>query len=145
MRSILPENQGYIRHVTIPDPAAGAVFTYTQPVAVRWRVISLCAHFVTDANPANRQISLDFRLGTDIILRAGINDLITDSLTLDISWNPGGGGVVNAANTAKMGVLPSTFLFNNEMIIFATVQNIQIGDQFSEIHLLVEEWMESLV
>ena len=141
----IPADQGRVRVVVVPDPAAAGDFTYTQPICTRWRLISVGFEFQTSGTAANRLVQLDIMMGTEVLIRSGLRGPIIASRTIQVSYF----GVVGYAEVqdfrSMTGSLPEKMLLNNEMVIRTVTTNIQVGDQFSHIRILVEEWIEPLV
>lgn len=130
----------FYRPVTITNPAAGAEFIIQPPGGAFWRVVGLAFRLVTDANVADRNVNLSLNDQTDTYTecRSGVDQAA--SLTGRYSAFPGaspGGFAITLVNIA----LPEggALLQPGHRLTSRTV-NIQVGDQYSLIRALVQEF-----
>ena len=63
------------------DPAANTEFSETVPAGKMWRIQSIRATLVTDANVANRQVSITLTDGTNTFFKSSSTSVQAASLT----------------------------------------------------------------
>ena len=135
------EGPGTLRSITGTDPAANVSISETVPTGARWRVHALAVTLVTDANVANREVSITFDDGTTVyaVAAAGANQ----AASLTRRYTAARGGVRGAAATAaEISIaLPDLWLPAGHRIKTVTT-NFQAGDNFGAPQLLVEEHLE---
>lgn len=144
MAEMIPDDQGRICVIKVVDPAGGGEFIHVQPARLRWRVISLKALFTADANAANRFFNLDLMVGGAVVLRMPVREEATAGQVWTINWFTGAFYTPDTLSLNEAGLMPEKLLVNNEMMITSFTDGIQVGDQWSQIYLMVEEWMEPL-
>lgn len=142
--------EGVVRSIDLGDPAAGSDYTaQTVPVNRTWKLRGFNGTLVTDANAANRKVIMEVRDGSDVLVGGaanrpiqqasvtaeyhgfmvgqisdGTNTAITDEVDQFIGWSP------------TFDHIPEAF----DVLIETT--NIQVGDDWGDGQLLVEEWIE---
>jgi len=144
MAEMIPDQHGDIRLVTISNPAAGAEIVITQDARVRWEIKSLMYTFVTDGTVANRESEVIFTVGAVEWLRLMPRGKQLASLTDIYSWYPGSKGVKGDAATVQGHILPGNLRFNNQVVISTDTVAMAAGDQYSNVRMIVEEWIEPL-
>jgi len=144
MAEMISDSQGAIRVITVANPVVGNDFTHTMDARVRWRVISVKCHLVCDGNAGNRNVCLEVALGTDLLMKFHLVDHLLQNETWDITWAGSPLSGMSTASRTSGGCLPEKLLLNNEMTIRSATQAIKAGDQFTQIFILVEEWIEPL-
>lgn len=140
----VPDTQGRIAVTSVTSPAAGAEVSAALPARTRWRLISVRTQLVTDLLAADRRIRIQVLSGTTVLWEAENRAVITAGLTRVICASPG-----QIYNTGGEGItvgipIPDNLLLNNEMTIRTQTANIQVGDQYSAVVILAEEWVEPL-
>ena len=136
---------GFTRAVAVAQPAAGTNFTATCPTNAHWKINSVSFLVVTDANAANRVLSIVIDDGTSAFWTAvsGTTQTATQSTVYAI-----GPGASPRAFTPATGALRQYIELPIGLEIFeggrirSAITNIQVGDQVSGIVLGVEEWIE---
>ena len=132
---------GAVRVISVSDPAAGAEWTHTVPAGVRWRFNSLHCRFVTSGTAATRRSHVEITDGTDRLMIAPPGR--TQAASLTHSYVAPHNFVTVDATT---GVNPYGIVFGLILLagwdIFSVTTNIQAGDQYSLIRLVVEEFPE---
>lgn len=126
--------------VVVANPAAGADWTQDVPAGEFWTLQSWRGRFQTDATVANRTIN--WRLERPA---PGLEDLVTFTATV---VQPAS-SIVIYQGTLGVGELPAVrngglqMMFPDAIVlepgtrISTVTQNIQAGDQWSEIHLAI--------
>lgn len=144
MAELIPSTQGRIRIVTVANPAVGADWTTTMPVRVRWELIAVRGQYVADANVANRDPALRIDSGATIMYEAPVDRQINAGETRRLSWGAGVGVISSGNGLVYNGSIPVGLMLNNAMKILTVTNQIQIGDQWSGVVLVVREWIEPL-
>ena len=129
--------------VSVPEPAAGADWSYTLPYAAR--LIAVTAQFAASATAANRWPALVGVAGPASIYAAYVymvGTAVTASTTAQLQGQPGmsvgapttiaGPVAITRYSYPPTGVLPA------DSIIESITFNIQAGDQWSDISLVLE-------
>lgn len=135
--------QGAIRSITGTDPAANVEIAETVPTGARWRLRSLRAQLVTDANAANREVALQVDDGTAVYFEAASGANQAASLTRQYTFAPQ--GVRGAAATAT-----STLVATSDLVLVAghrintATTNRQVTDNWGAPQYVVEEWLEAI-
>jgi hypothetical protein len=132
---------GALRSLTGTDPAANTEIQETVPTGARWRLISLRAALVTDANAANREVAITFDDGTTVYAEAHAGANQAASLTRQYAAARGGVRGAAATGTGILIAIPEIVLPAAHRINTATT-NRQAGDNWGAPQLLVEEWLE---
>lgn len=127
--------------LAVTSPAAGATQSVTVPGEYIYRVLAARLSITTDANAANRLVTLDYvdpRGVTYVQNGAGL--VLTANTTAQVfQWSRGRTVAEWAANTPVFVPLENVFLAPGWVVKF-NVANIQAGDQLSSIRLLVEQF-----
>lgn len=116
-------------------PAAGVAFSQTTPGRLGWTLIAVTFRFVTDANVADRAVTVDYDDGNGslfgsngfgAVVQAGTTELFAFQANIgQAAWNTQG--------QAFVPLLPVNFEGGQKLQINAT--NIQVGDQLDRIVL----------
>jgi len=124
----------------IPQPAAGAEFTITPVNAAGWLVRTLRVRFVADANVANRQLRLNFTNGTNIWGTVNGGNVAAAGATLVSHAHPGQNFATAATGKGPIDwPVDGVWLPQGHSIVSDT-ENIQAGDQYSQIVISVIEY-----
>jgi len=133
-----------LRNVTVADPAAGVNFTYTHPPKLVSVVRNLRMRFQHDLNAGNRNIVISLFEPGGLLMSSVY---FTAAVTLVDTWNyfllrsetdtaqgvfAFGGPYVSHAECPYFALLPG-------WQIRSQVQGLFVGDQISEIRLLLED------
>jgi hypothetical protein len=133
------EGPGHARTILVGNPAAGAEWTTTGDVLARWRPLAVIAQLVTSATAATREVALQFTAsGSKVAFNVAQTQLA--SLTSIYCWLASGGGGPAVAGTHVSACMGDAYLDASPAIGSQTT-NIQAGDQWSGITVLVEEWL----
>lgn len=142
---IVPDNQGNLRIITVAAPGAGVDWAFTQGVRVRWRILSVSAQFAADANSADRVCSFYGMVGGVLVFSFSVQHQIVTGETVQVTWSEITSTVGAVPGVNLGGYLGSMLYVNDQIILGVTTLNIQVGDQWSNIRIRVEEWIEPLV
>jgi len=128
------------RTIAIPSPNAGQDWTATIPAVARWRVKCLQAQLVTSAAAFNRvpHLVISDALGNSVFNFPAITNQVASTT---VQYSAGVGIVSVQFDNAVVWVLPyETHLLQGWKIGTLTTL-LQAGDQWSNIALIVEEWL----
>jgi hypothetical protein len=133
---------GAIRAITGTDPAPAVEITEAVPTGARWRVISLRATLVTDANVANRNAAFGYDDGATTLYLSQSDFAHTAGLS--IPYNVAGHGYRGAPSAGFDRVVgwPTPVLLAGQRLKTVT-SSMQVGDNWSAPQMLVEEWLEA--
>jgi hypothetical protein len=132
--------RGWAEVVRGDQPAAGASFSLTIAGVFAARLLALTYRLVTDANPANRAVTLDYDDGNgSLFAREGAGLVVTASTTQDFAGQHRRGVAEWAANTIVFHPVPAVILHQGQKLQL-NVANIQAGDQLSRIVLRLERF-----
>ncbi len=139
LRSSL-DGQGNLRSIAIPKPTVGTEWVDTVDTNARWRVLGARFDLTTDANVANRRVSIQYRDDSSTVFnRIHINVTQPASTTNTYSFIAGSPTLGNG-NADNLGYLP-TLILDQGFGILTNTDNLQVGDQFDNIQLYIEEWL----
>lgn len=123
------------------SPAAGANFALANSGLQDSRLLSVTFKLVTDANAANRYVSVDYNDGNGhLFVRNGIQGAVTAGTTALFSFNSH--RTVSEANANNEVFAPlQPALIQSTQSIGINIVNIQAGDQLSQIVMLWERYI----
>lgn len=129
----------YPNWFTVNDPAAGALATYVVPGEFAVRPVAAHSVLTTDANAANRVVTIDYLdAHGNVYLRNGAGLVVTASTTAQaFEWSTTRAVAEWATNTPVFAPLQPAILYPGFQIRFQ-VTNVQTGDQLSALRLIVE-------
>jgi hypothetical protein len=139
------EGPGRLREITVGNPAAGA--DWSIPIGPsaqrRWRVQSLNAQLLTSAVVANRipRLQLLDDAG-NLVWQSAPSQVIVASTTAQVSAGQGQATATTDTTTVNVVLPGSTFMAGSAAIRSSTL-NIQAADQWSNIFMEVEEWIDA--
>lgn len=132
--------RGWPRLVRIADPAAGAVVTHTVPGDRLQRVVIAHALLETSEAEVTRGPILRFNdPDGNAVGRFGPTGEVAKSSTQRTTWAAGLGYRAAANTDGAQCSIPDVFLVPGMQIVFG-VNNIDEGDQQSDVTLYLEEW-----
>ena len=144
-RQLTPvEGPGYPHTLTVTNPAAGADWGMTTVPLGRYLVRSVIATLTTSAAVANRVPTLEVlseslaviaRYPATVVQAAGSANLYV--------WSPAPTTPTTIASIA-VSPLPGELILRNPQQLQAVTLNLQAGDQWSNILILVEEWLDNV-
>lgn len=131
---------GFPELVKVPNPAAGATYTYTVTGEYAVRFVAVYCKFVADANAASREITVEYRDdGTQRFALSGINTTVTATNTAYYAFNAfQPAAVATVDSTALVPLMPILLMPTWSMKL--NVLNVQAGDQLSQIRLVIERF-----
>lgn len=144
MGEMIPDQQGRIVIHTITNPGAGVEFTVMLPVRVRWRVFMIYARFLPDANVITRSVRLVVGKGSVVYGRLNTTRNPVASINVNFTWYMAGHAYIPSGGNEGAGALPEKLLMNNMMTIKSSTTNLQVGDEWKDVTVMAEEWMEPL-
>ena len=139
-----------IKSYTVANPVAGADWSQAVPSGKRWLFLSARASFTASATSTSRTPLLVLEdASTNVLFTATLPAPVIASQTFVYSLTPGGGPsmtflvpTISNLYTATLG-FPSSVWLGPAMVIAAITINMQTGDQWSSIMLLVEEFSDT--
>ncbi len=137
------EGPGNVYAFVGPTPAAGSDIFFQQPVNTRWRVMSFLADLATSAVIANRQITVGVMSFAQRIWRAAAMQPVLALTIAEFS-----AAAIPPTQSPVAGVVTAAIPPDLVLIYgggFTTITaNLDIGDQWSAPHVLVEEWLDNV-
>lgn len=136
------DGQGTIAEYTPSNPAAGADFSFTTDAASRCRVQLVGFLLTTSGTAATREVTLIVDDGTTIMGQFPASATQTASLAVQYTGSAAPYAPNTNAGVALVPLPPSLVLRGNFRIRSSTA-NLQSGDQYSAIRLLLEAWVDA--
>jgi hypothetical protein len=127
--------------IDLTAPAAGANKAFVIPGEFRMRVVAAKAQLDTDANAANRLLSLDFigQRGTTYVRNAAPVLVAASTVAQVFQWSAQRD--VSEWNSGTPVFVPLQPLFLEPgMVVQFTVDSKQAGDALTALSLVVEKW-----
>ncbi len=123
------------------QPAAGANFAATNDSRFESRLLSVTFQLVTDANVANRFVSVDYEDGNGkLFCRCGIQGAVTAGTTARFAFSSQRTiSEANVNNDVFAALQPA--IVKGGQSVQINVANKQAGDQLSNIVLLFERYL----
>lgn len=142
---ILPmvEGPSILRSITGTNPAANTEISETVPTGARWRLLSLAAELVTDANAANRIPILLIDDGANIYFASDPAAVQAASTTRSYVGNTGGERLAAVGSLAQWTIPVEMILLVGHRISTLTT-NRQVGDNWGPPQILVQEWLDGV-
>lgn len=131
--------RGDIVTYTGSNPAANTEWSETVPTGTMWRILSIRAQLVTDANAANRRVGITITDGTNTVLKENAESVQAASLTHNYNIAPHGSRAV--ADVEHYIPLPAidNFWLPAGYVIASTTLSRQSGDDWGAPVFMVEE------
>lgn len=132
---------GLSNSVAVTTPGAGADWSVSVPTRARWRLENINAQLVTAAAPSNREavVVLDDGINVLATIPSGVTQVA--STTVQYSYFQGATRGAGAQSPHVITPLPFVLLGAGWRIRSSTV-GIQAADQWSNVRVNVEEWIE---
>lgn len=120
------------------SPAAGANFSLTNPGRPGWLLVGVLFRLVTDANAANRSVTVDYDDGNgSLYMSNGIQGVVTANTTALFAFDAHRDtSEANVNNQVFAPLYPAAFEPGTKLQI--NVLNKQAGDQLDRIMLVYE-------
>lgn len=133
-------DEGWVDYIDVTQPAAGANASYSIPGEYGVRVLAARATLTTDANAANRLLSLDFITPNSVTRVRNCAGVVWTANTSSQTfvWNQAWHVSEWATNTPVLMPVLGILLPPTWLVSF-TVDNKQAGDQLSALSLVVEK------
>lgn len=134
------DGRGYIYQANASEPAPGVAITITVPAGARWVVRSLYGELQTSAAAGNRQVIMEAIINTSVfqVPAPSVQPASTDSF---YTFAPIGGAGFGPV-TQQVGPSPFEIYFPAGSVLELRCPNMQAGDQFIQMQLIVEEWVD---
>jgi len=116
-----------------------------MPARTRWRLRSIQATLTTSVNAANRLPELTLTIGANELLRISASQIQLASTVFITGWMEGERALAIAGQTARVSPLPRGYLLNDEAVIAVVTSALDAADEWSDIVIVSEEWIEPLV
>lgn len=134
-------DRGWLRAFQGTDPAANVEISETVPANTRWALWSFFAALVTDANVANRTVTLIIDDGANVVWQQDASAAQAAGLTRQYEAFNFGAAADLVGSTFRLPapfpiVLPAGFR------IRTSTANRQAGDNWGAPLLVIEEWFE---
>lgn len=132
---------GFLESVTVANPAAGSDWTYTVAAGTRERIVSVTATLTTSATVANRIPVITITQGGNIVYQASPTAAQTATTALTYLFTSGLQPWTGAGGQIVVPLPPNLFLTGGNTISVTTTA-LQAGDQWSNIRISHELWMD---
>lgn len=131
-------DEAYVDFLDVASPAAGANKAVVVPGEFGFRVLAALATITTDANAANRLVSLDvINANSSTRLRNPVQATIPASQTnVKLVWNSAYTAAASITNGPQIAPVLDLLVPPAWSIQF-TVDNKQVGDQLASLSLIV--------
>jgi len=133
---------GALRVISGTTPAAGANISETVPTGARWELLAVHFLFTTSAAVANRVVALGFNNGGQVY-QYFMNQ---QNQAASLGWEYVFGQGLPALNAGSLLVAIAGLAVGNRLLAGDLIQTftaaIQAADQFSQVRLVVREWIE---
>ncbi len=131
-------DEAYVDFLDVTSPAAGANASVVVPGQFGYRVLAALATITTDANAANRLVSLDvINANASTRLRNPVAATIPASQTnVKLIWSAAYHAAASITNGPQIAPINELLVPASWSIQF-TVDNKQVGDQLSSLSLVV--------
>lgn len=141
--NLLPlDGAGAPRSITVSNPAAGSEWSQVVPTGARWKIVAVVAQLVTSAAVATRSVRLFLDDGANVFFATPAAATQAAGATVAYSYGDGAGGPITADAAFIEAPLPNDCYLLGGFRIRSKTANIDVGDQYSLITLLVQEWQE---
>jgi hypothetical protein len=138
------EGTGLALELNPSNPSAGTDWSYQVPTSTRMRIESIGAKLVTSSTAGARVVHVYVLSGGGRgAWSCAVQQSIPASTTAQFSAAPG--QFSSVVDTVSInGPLPSPMILTSSSTIGVSTSNIQAGDQWSNIVLLTEQWIDML-
>lgn len=136
------DGEGAIRSVQVANPAAGVDWTVPVPTGARWYPLSVQARLVTSAAVGNRVPVLSINDGVNFLWQNAQVPAQPASTNILYTWSQSAPNAAAAIIGAVGLNLVEAARMQQAWNIFTSTNGILAGDQWSQINLWLEEWIE---
>ncbi|GAH83661.1 unnamed protein product [marine sediment metagenome] len=144
MAEQIPDQQGRIAVVNVAGVAAGTDWNYVQEIRTRMWLKAVTATLITSVNIADRVPELVITQGGVEIIRITGSQLTAANTTFIYGWMEGERALAVTGQTSRVTALPRQLHLNNQAVISVTTVALDAVDQWVDIYLYFEEWIEPL-
>lgn len=135
--------RGFLRAITLTQPVAGVDWSTTVPTAARWRLRQVNAVLTTSGVVANRSPELQILFpGVVRVFSVNTGNAEPANSAQPWVWEPGFAGIFAQVNGVLWTDLNPDIWLPAGTTIRAVTTNLQVADQWSQIAMTVEEWIE---
>lgn len=135
------DGEGFVKSAQIGNPAAGADWSGAVPVGVRWRFQSITAQLVTSGVAGNRVVTLQVKdSGGNLMASIPPLNAQIAGQTVIYTWADSFPLTLSQGNA--LAPLPANMKVFQQWTVGVSTTNKDVGDQWSNISLNVQEWLE---
>lgn len=137
------EGPGWAHSIQVPNPLPQHVWTQFVPTNARWAVRSCFFNLTTDATAINRSIGLQLSSGGFLIYNGFSPSTVGPSVTVSYAgaqMTPH----VTSNPTALLVPLPPDVVLLSIGEISSAATPFGVGDQFTNIIIQIEEWLDNV-
>jgi hypothetical protein len=140
-RILAPEESvGMVNTLGVNAPAAGSDFQIQIPTNTRVRIMSVTAQLATNATAATRTAELLIKSGVTTVLRIPASATQIASLTNTYNGSTAFNSTAQPVTDIQW-LIPSNLHLAQGFSIVSATANIQAGDQWSLVNMIVEQWL----
>ncbi|MBA7628749.1 hypothetical protein ES703_36244 [subsurface metagenome] len=144
MAEMIPDQQGRIVVVEAAPAGPGVDWTHTLPLRVRWRLRTIQATLVAGPDVVDRIPELTITQNGHEIIRITVSQSLAANLTFIYGWMEGERALAVTGQTSRVTALPRQLHLNNQAIIACVTVGLTLTDQWNDVIISAEEWMEPL-
>lgn len=144
MAEMLPPSHGRILLLSPANPAQGAEISITQGARLRWELRGLLYTLVTAAGGGNRITHLTFSVGAVVFMRLTERGSQAGGVSRHHQWCQETSPGLTTGSDTMLQQLPNLLRFNDQVVIATYTMAIDATDQFQDVRLVIEEWIEPL-
>lgn len=133
-------SRGALTVYTGSDVAANTEWSETVPTGKSWRVLSIRASLVTDANAADRSVAVTATIGSSVVYSSASESVQAASLTHVYNIAPQHGHAVAALNHYLPLPVCDEFVLPAGTVIASVTTSKQAGDNWGVPVFFVEEF-----
>lgn len=134
------QERGVPRVILVNQPAAGAEWKYVHSGPSWFVPTCIVAQLVTSATVANRAPRLTVTFRSVMCAQFAPSAVVAASLTVIVSASDSGGATADA--TTVTVELADNLIIADGMTLASSTVNLQVGDQYSAIAILCEEFSD---
>ncbi len=144
MAEQIPSQQGRIVVVTVADPGAGVDWAFNLPIRVRWHLKRVQCKLTTGVDVAERVPELTITQGGVEVIRITASQSLAASLVFLYGWHEGERALAVTGQTSRVTALPRGLHLNDQAVIQVVTAGLTMTDDWTNIYIMAEEWIEPL-
>ena len=144
MAEMIPDQQGRIVVVTATNPGMGIDWSYTLPSRVRWHLKTVQCELTTGVDVADRIPELAITQGGVEVIRITASQSLAANLVFLYGWMEGERALALTGQTSRVTALPRGLHLNDRAIISVITDGLALSDDWKDIYIMAEEWIEPL-